>query len=61
VLLGEVDYMCRFMFTLAKVVDVEMFALVNYKEFTHATHESAIVRVEAGVSTLRVKVEKTPF
>lgn len=49
------------MFTLAKVVDVEMLALVNYKEFTHATHESAIIRVEAGVSTLRIKVEKTPF
>lgn len=54
--LSEVDNVSRLVHRFAKIIDVEVFALVNDEEFTQSTHEPLVVRLRRAVTTFRVEV-----
>ena len=54
--LSEVDNVSRLVHRFAKIVDVEVFALVDDEEFAQSTHEPLVIRLSCAVTTFRVEV-----
>lgn len=60
-LLSEIDYVSWFVHVFTKVVDVEVFALVDNKEFTHPAHKPTIIRIKSRATTFGIEVKQTPL
>ena len=56
VLLGKVDDMRWLVLILAKIVNVEMFTLVNNEEFAHSAHEPAIIGVHTRATSFGIEI-----
>ncbi len=55
-LLGKVNDMRWLVLILAKIVNVEMFTLVNNEEFAHSAHEPAIIGVHTRATSFGIEI-----